>query len=532
MGCAFYTAVCLGWRCCLQEELEGAGQVPQQQLEQLQAELRQATASTQSLEAQVLQLKQQAAAASEQLEAAVQQQAQQGGVEAAGKVAAALEAAAVRHGQQTQALQERLIEAHQQLQAARSELSALQQEQQLRRQSMVEQGAQACSPAEAVPAASQTDAWVAPAQVALLPAQAHWQPPPSSAGMHQSPSRGGSACESPAYPGSQQSATGLSVAVTAKQLQLELARVKITPLKPLPGSSLRAGSRMQQAPSRLGSACGEHPLYSDCVSQQQQHQHQRQHASSSFGGGGGSSLSGLAAMQRSAELEAAPGSSGRLGLDEDEEDEDEACFATPLAQTPTAFSAAAAAEASPFSSGAGLSHGLSPALGDGAAGWTGEQRQSRPMAACSHQQHQQGVQVPALDLQLVRPYSSLSCDSYGGPDFGCQPTGAVSAGGAAGGAAGMFHLHAEASTSVSSLSSLGPSASQVACWTPGVAAAGACSPACSRGAAVRAGRASIDSGYDMGLFGGGSIGGASWQSASLDASLARLAQLTAGLRRQ
>jgi hypothetical protein len=36
----------------------------------------------------------------------------------------------------------------------------------------------------------------------------------------------------------------------------------------------------------------------------------------------------------------------------------------------------------------------------------------------------------------------------------------------------------------------------------------------------------------VGLFGGGSIGGASWQPASLDASLARLAQLTTGLRRQ
>ena len=224
--------------------------MPQQQLEQLQAELVHAMTSTQSLEAQVQQLKQQAAVASEQREAAVQQQAQQaqqGNVEAAGKVTAALEAAAVRHGQQTLALQERLIEAHQQLQAARSELSALQQEQQLHRQSMVERGAQTGSPAAVVPAASQTDAWVAPAEAALLPAQAHWQPPPSSAGMLKSPSRG-SACVSPAYSCSRQSPAALPVAVTAMQLQLELARVKITPLKPLPGSSLRAGSRLQQAP--------------------------------------------------------------------------------------------------------------------------------------------------------------------------------------------------------------------------------------------------------------------------------------------
>ena len=505
--------------------------MPQQQLEQLQAELVHAMTSTQSLEAQVQQLKQQAAVASEQREAAVQQQAQQaqqGNVEAAGKVTAALEAAAVRHGQQTLALQERLIEAHQQLQAARSELSALQQEQQLHRQSMVERGAQTGSPAAVVPAASQTDAWVAPAEAALLPAQAHWQPPPSSAGMLKSPSRG-SACVSPAYSCSRQSPAALPVAVTAMQLQLELARVKITPLKPLPGSSLRAGSRLQQAPSRLGSAYGEHAQYSDCVAQHQQlHQH---HASSSFsvsgGGGGGTSLAVLAAMQRSAELEAGPGSSGRLGLEEDEEDaEDEACFATPLAQTPTAFSAAAAAEASPFSGA-----GLSPGLGDGATGWSAQQRQSQSLTACSHQQHQQGGPVPALDLHLVRPYSSLSCDSYGGPDSGRLPTGAGGAGGAAGGGGGMFRLHAEASTSVSSLSSLGPSASQVACWTPGVAAAGGGSPACSRAAAVRAGRGSIDSGYDVGLFGGGSIGGASWQPASLDASLARLAQLTTGLRR-
>jgi hypothetical protein len=403
-------------RHCLQEELEGAGQVPQQQLEQLQAELVHAMASTQSLEAQVQQLKQQAAVASEQREAAVQQQAQQaqqGNVEAAGKVTAALEAAAERHGQQTLALQERLIEAHQQLQAARSELSALQQEQQLHRQSMVERDAQTGSPAAVVPAASQTDAWVAPAEAALLPAQAHWQPPPSSAGMLQSPSRG-SACVSPAYSCSRQSPAALPVAVTAMQLQLELARVKITPLKPLPGSSLRAGSRLQQAPSRLGSAYGEHAQYSDCVAQHQQlHQ---QHASNSFsvsgGGGGGTSLAGLAAIQRSAELEAGLGSSGRLGLEEDEEDaEDEACFATPLAQTPTAFSAAAAAEASPFSGA-----GLSPGLGDGATGWSAQQRQpqSQSLTACSHQQHQQGGPVPALDLHLVRPYSSLSCDSYAG----------------------------------------------------------------------------------------------------------------------
>ena len=38
------------------------------------------------------------------------------------------------------------------------------------------------------------------------------------------------------------------LAPSDSQLQLELSRVKITPLKPLPGSSLRAGSRLQQAP--------------------------------------------------------------------------------------------------------------------------------------------------------------------------------------------------------------------------------------------------------------------------------------------
>ena len=195
------------------------------------------------------------------------------------------------------------------------------------------------------------------------------------------------------------------MAVTAKQLQLELAKVKIKPFKPLPGSSLRAGS-LQQAPSMLGSACCEHALYSDCVAQPQQLQHKHV-LGSSFGAGGGTSLAGLAAMQRSAELEAGPGSSGRLGLaDDDDDEEDEACFATPLAQTPTAFSAAAAADASPFNGA-----GPRPGLGDRAAGWSGLQRQSQPLPACCHQQHQQGGPVPALDLQLVRPYSSLSCDS-------------------------------------------------------------------------------------------------------------------------
>ena len=170
--------------------------MPRQQLEQLQAELLQAMACTQSLEAQVQQLKQQAAAASEQHKAAVQQQAQQGGVEAAGKVAAALEAASLRHWQQMQALQERLLEAHQQLQAARSELSAVEQEQQLRQQRTVEQEAQTGSPAAAVPAASQTGAGVSQAEAALLPAQVHWQPPPSSVDMHQSPSRSSSSMAS------------------------------------------------------------------------------------------------------------------------------------------------------------------------------------------------------------------------------------------------------------------------------------------------------------------------------------------------
>lgn len=467
----------------LQEDLAVAGQAPQQQLEELQAELLRALAHTGSLEAQVQQLKQAAAFAAEQHAAAVQQQAQDGALDVAEQVAAAVDAAAGRYEQQVQALQAQLAEAQLQLEAARSKLAAAQEQ----RESQMNQAVQVgCSAAEAQHAAVQTDpegvrrAWVL--EPLPPPQQQHQQASPATSMWQQWPSRGGSACESPAFGGGNGPAAAPPVALTATQLQLELARLKITPMKHLPGSCL------QRTPSRLGSACGE--LGGGGMEAQQQ-----QRSNSWGAGGGGASLvprwqaSGLTVGL----LATACGSDNRLAA----EDEEDACYATPLAQTPTSISPA---EPSPFS--APLSPAASAWMGDGLAQQQQQQQQRR----------YEQPPVPVLDLHLVPPYTSISYDSGSGRGEGCSgrapPSSSVGGG-------SWVAAAAEASTSVSSLSSLGPSASQRASWAPS-------------GGGGSSNKAAADAEYRGNvLFSGG--GSSSWQAASLDASLARLAALTAGL---
>ena len=276
--------------------------------------------------------------------------------------------------------------------------------------------------------------------------------------------------------------------------QLELARVKFGPFKPLPGSGKLAAGRLAAAPSRLASACGEHgSLY----------------ASSSLIGSpsGGSALAGwastVAGVRSPLPTEAAA---------EEAEVEDEG-FATPMAQTP----AASPPSVAPLQSA------------DRRTEWDGEQQQQ--------QQQQHGAQVPALPLHLVRPYTSLSCGS----------TPAAAALGGASGTCGLLPA-SRASTSGSSLSSLGPSASQLAySWTPAdhaaaglpvrsTSAGGSGDGWMSAGEAALLGSGGLDDSGSLGSDLDGGVDGlsssgsdSSWQAHRLDASLARLAALTSGL---
>ena len=449
---------------CVQEQA-AAQQVPLERLQQLQAELLQAVAHTGSLEAQVQQLKQAAAAAAKEHADAVQQQAQDGALDAAEQVSAAVQAAAERHTQQAQALEAQLAEARQELEAARRKWTEVQQEQAARQQRMVDRGMQACSSATVQDAAVQTEATGPNAAAAELA----WKQ------QQLSPSRGASACESPSGRCGSLGGSPSSVAQTAVQLQLELAKVKLTPLKPLVGACLpkrqaSGGSgRLFSGPSRLGSALSE--LGGGCVPGVQC----QPSGSWGDGGSGGGHMLAPAARCPLAELRCGFGSR-QAGLGEEEDD----AFATPLARTPAS---------------------LSP----------GDLSPSGSMFALpdSRQQVAHGLPVPPLDLQRVR-HSSLSCASDSSSARGAAPSLPPSSRGIGGSSSGSWGgLSAEASTSVGSLSSLGPSASQAACpWMP--VSSRAASPLPERG----------------GTAAGGS---GNWQAARLDASLARLAALTAAL---
>ena len=484
-------------------------QVPHGQLEQLQTELRRAAAHTDALEAQVQQLKQAAVAAVEEHEAAVRQQAQEGALDTAEQVAAAVQAAAERHGEEVQALHAQLAGVQQQLQAAQAELAAVQQAQAARLALTEEAGVQAGSPAAAAHHAStQTQAVVERAP--LQPLAPHFAA--SVLQQRQQPSRQGSACESPVFGGCERLSPApvpaASVAQTATQLQLELAKVRLTPMKPLIGGSLAgsgASAKHLPPPSRLGSAFGELGSMAFAAGPQQPLP-------------GCNSLSGLAARRLPTLVPSNSSSHSRLAT----EDED-TFYATPLAQTPASLSPELSPSSSmlpPAAAAAGpgrLPHGQSQQLDqqlERQQQWQQQQQQPTEQA----QLRRQGPPVPPLDLQLVRPYTSLSCDSSGREE---RPFRCSSAGG--GGSGGWSALSAEASVpSVASLSSLGPSASQLGpAWTPAAGGGG--------------GRSSLlplphDSGVKGGMSPATESGlGSNWQSAALDASLARLAALTAGL---
>ena len=288
----------------MQDELDAGSHL--EELEELRAELQRAAAQTELLAWQVQQLKQRAATAADEHAAAVQQQLQQGATDAAAAVAVADE----RHQQQMLALQNRLAEAQQQLQAARSELSTLRQEQVLRRGSLVHQVVQAGYPVETEHAAVQTACWpgchVGPcAGAAQVPEaeqviRAPLLPLPINS-MRQLPSRASNACKSPACSSGVRcsSPTPLLVEMTAKQLQLELARVRIAPIKTLMGSSW---------------------------------------------GGGGLQQLGLPALRQASmqlAISSADGTNSRKAAQPEEEGD--SCFATPMDQTPTS-----AGDQSPF----------------------------------------------------------------------------------------------------------------------------------------------------------------------------------------
>lgn len=498
----------------LQEELEAARQVPHAPLGQVQMELQRAAAHTDALEAQVQQLKQQAAAAVEEHEAAVRQQAQEGVLDAAEQVAAAMQVAAERHSQEMQELETRLTDVQQQLKAAQAELGSLQQAQDARQAELVEVAVQAGSPCPSSRHASTQAPAAAGGQV---PLQMQPAPAPRMPLQHLQPSRGGSACVSPAFDGCERPAT--SVAETAAQLQLELARVKLTPLKPLVGSNAAASgasARHGTPPSRLGSAFGEqgstvveaaaHPPLPAC-----------------------NSFSGLAGRRHATPL-ARSNSSSLNRLTADDED---GCFATPLAHTPASLSP----ELSPHGSmvpPAGAGQGCTPRATLQQEGWSmqGLQQQGQSLGQSEWeppppqppqqlaQVRSPGPPVPPLDLQLVRPYTSLSCDSSGREE---RPFRCSSAGGGSGGSGSWGGPSAEASVpSAGSLSSLGPSASQLGGgWTPAASGVGGGS-----GSLLQLSRDRSEANRSPAA---GSGLGSSWQSAALDSSLARLAVLTAGL---
>ncbi|KAL4452473.1 hypothetical protein ABPG75_008135 [Micractinium tetrahymenae] len=446
----------------LKEELDAVGEmVRAAEVEHLQAQLQQAVAQTASLEAQVQQLKADAATVAQQHAAAVQQQEQRGAAAAETQVASAVQAAADRHEQQVCALQAQLAEARQQLQETRTALSELVHEQLLRRESMQDTAVQACCVADRAAAQSRAmqteEGWRPGFPVSIVQiAAAATERQTADSGLPSAWAElgfRGSMCESQQLPsGSGRSSSKLagpaagspSVAETAKQLQLELAKVRIAPaMRPLPGCGrLRAGSRQAHPPSRLASAFGEHTVLDSSTA-----------PTGSYLGnasGGGSQSCGRAG--------------NKLLLDEDEEEG----FATPLAATP-------AAQSPELLPGAGkLQHGNATA--SAAAGW-GSMQHPAPGAAdawvpAEHQQrlHQQQQQagragVPPLNLRLVRPYSSLSCDSISPCSPGPQRSTLSS----------PLLPQPEASASVSSLSSLGPSASLLAGSLPAAAAGGSSS---------------------------------------------------------
>lgn len=279
-----------------------------------------------------------------------------------------------------------------------------------------------------------------------------------------------------------------SVAETATQLQLELAKVRIAPpMRPLSGCGhLRSASRLRNPPSRLASAFAELAVLEGSAA-----------LAGGYLGSGGS--------------DGTPAGHGSAANDLLMDDDEEEGFATPLAATPTAYSPELPCASK-------LQHGnFFGAEERGSvqqlSGQPAQQQQQR------HLEHAGKVGVPPLNLHLVRPYSSLSCESLSPQNPGL-PRSALSS---------PQLLLAEASTSVSSLSSLGPPSSTLTGWPCSLpAATGSSSSSCIPGSrqqdsvlAALHGSPPMEPHFSN-----------SWRSERLDASLARLAALTANLMRQ
>lgn len=486
--------------------------VPAVEVERLRAELQQAVAQTASLELQVQQLRAEAAVVAQEHAAAVSQQEQSSAAAAQAQVAAAVQAAVERHENQVGVLQAQLAEAHQQLQETRIALSELVQEQLQRQERLCDAAVQACCPAAEAAlncrAVQTEEAWrpSSPAPVMSAAASsaaaaaavqvADGQLVPLTEGLVRSSSQ---PQVLPPPIASTQSAGSHSVAETAKQLQLELAKVRIAPpMRPLPGCGrLRPANWAGHPPSRLASAFGEHAALDGGTARPTNYL--------------GSTSGGCSPTR---------GSAVNTMLLDEEEDEG---FATPQAATPAAMS--------PELPCAGmLQHGNAEPCDP--AQWSAAQQLSRGPASQQQDQQQQQAQqtqwqqqqqmqvgrsgVPPLNLQLVRPYSSLSCESPSPCSPGVQRSPLNSP-----------LPPPEASTSVSSFSSLGTSAPLLTGWPGSLAAAvGSSSFAPAYQQHVSPSAAGHSSPLSEHHF------SSSWQSERLDASLARHAALTANLARQ
>ncbi|KAI3438302.1 hypothetical protein D9Q98_000736 [Chlorella vulgaris] len=420
----------------LKEELDSVlaqAQAPRQDVEELRSQLLQAVAHTQALEAQVQQMK------------------------------LALQAAATAQ-QHKLDVEARLADAHNQLAAARSERTAMQQAQaqvlhicepitwQAMQGTFVPAMTAASAGADVQPPAVEPDATRTPAKQPPPPLQ-----PYNIADVQQQlSSELSSACPSPACCSgiSSRSPVSLPLEMTAKQLQLELARVRITAAS----SGMRASSWARQAVLRVGSSQVDHA--SDVLSPR---------------------LSGMAALRQALASAGSLGGNGNsrqweLCSNEREEggqrcEEDDSCFATPLAQTPTCQSTN---ELSPFALESEEEHGQLRRLGR--------------------------LKVPALNLDCIQP--ELSPEPLHKRLAAPGSSGSLSDG------------LDSASTSASSLSSRLPTTR-----TFPTAATG-----CSRQHSETNLELSPGSNFAQ-----AKRSGTSWTSASLDASLNRLAKLTAGL---
>ena len=418
----------------VQEELRGATAGSSAELVRLQQALEQAQQRCVRLEGEL-------AAARQHAEEQAQRHTEQlahGQVAAAGQ---ASDTAAAAH--ELERTKEQLTEAHAALQRSTSDLRALQQEQLLRAGSMRETGVQVQLPAASWDHAV---ALVEPlAAVSSLPV-ARLESAPSA-------SSGGRSRLGTAVPPSPASLPPLSPEpMSASQLQLELARVRVTPMRPLPAFAAAAW-RGQQA-AELAS--------SRRVTEQQQ----------LWSGPGSAASGGRSPLGRAPSPGSSPAASTYAAslFSLEEEDEEEEAFNTPMAGSPTSVSCAA------------------PPLPVGDVAAAPPPPPPQFSSSCRAR-----IPVPPLRLDALCPTSAPSLDGTQPPS---QPA--------------SHSTLPPGARSSSSLDSPGSSLLLLGGSTP----ASAGTPASALGPSPRA----------------AAPAGGSWSMHPLDASLERLARLTAGLR--